>query len=119
VVGNVVSGVPLETASLWGLYKERTGVFAGWGIGAGARYIGKSYSDSANSFAIPSYTVFDALVSYDFAYLNPQWRGLTFQLNVNNLTNKYYVSNCSGPIYCALGNARTVLGTFRYRFQPG
>ena len=119
VVGNVVSEVPLETASLWGLYKERTGVFAGWGIGAGARYIGKSYSDSANSFAIPSYTVFDALVSYDFAYLNPQWRGLTFQLNVNNMTDNYYVSNCSGPIYCALGNARTVLGTLRYRFQPG
>jgi iron complex outermembrane receptor protein len=119
VVGNVVAGVPLETASLWGLYKERTGVFAGWGIGAGARNVGKSYSDSANTFAVPSYTVFDALVSYDFAYLNPHWRGLTFQLNVNNLTNEYYVSNCSGRVYCALGNARAVFGTLRYHFQSG
>lgn len=49
----------------------------------------------------------------------PSLPNLFGQLNANNLTNKYYVSNCSGPIYCALGNARTVLGTLRYHFQPG
>jgi hypothetical protein len=33
--------------------------------------------------------VFDALLNYDFAYLDPQWRGFKFQLNVTNMTDKY------------------------------
>jgi iron complex outermembrane receptor protein len=61
VAGNIVAEVPLETASIWGLYTERTGPLAGWGIGAGARYVGKSLSDSANICVAVLYSVRRAL----------------------------------------------------------
>ena len=38
------------------------------------------------------------------------------QVNVSNLTNKYYVANCFNLTYCSLGAARTVLLTLRYRW---
>ncbi|WP_245269971.1 TonB-dependent receptor domain-containing protein [Nitrobacter hamburgensis] len=44
-------------------------------LGAGVRYVGKSYGDAGNTFVIPSYTLFDATMSYDLAYLRPDMKG--------------------------------------------
>ena len=41
---------------------------------------------------IPSYTLFDAAISYDFAYLRPDLKGWKAQVNATNLTNRYYVA---------------------------
>lgn len=117
-VGKYMSGVAIETASLWAKYTWLDGPVAGLGLGGGARYVGESYGDNANTIFIPAYTLFDAVVSFDFKYLRPDLKGLSAQINATNLTNRYYVSNCfTGLAYCGLGAARTVLGTVRYAWN--
>ncbi|MGE0036421.1 MAG: TonB-dependent siderophore receptor [Xanthobacteraceae bacterium] len=115
-VGKYLANTALETAALWGMYTNREGLLAGWGFGAGVRYIGTSYADALNNIVIPSFTLYDAAVTYDFAYLRRDLRGLQMQVNVSNLTNKYYVANCFNLTYCSLGAARTVLLTLRYQW---
>jgi iron complex outermembrane receptor protein len=116
--GKYVNGVPIDQASLWAKYTWFDGPLAGLGLGAGVRYVGESYGDGQNTFVIPSYTLFDAAVSYDFAYLRPDMKGWSAQINAKNLANKYYVASClTGLAYCGLGTARTVLGTLKYSWN--
>ncbi|MBV1885770.1 MAG: TonB-dependent siderophore receptor, partial [Parvibaculaceae bacterium] len=63
-VGNTPIAVPDHSASLWADYKVGEGDLSGLGLGLGVRYMGSSYGDAANSFRVPSYTVFDASVQY-------------------------------------------------------
>ncbi|MCP4617304.1 MAG: TonB-dependent siderophore receptor [Bradyrhizobium sp.] len=117
-VGNIFVNTASRTASLWGKYTWYDGPLAGFGIGAGARYVGENYGDVFNTVFIPGYTLFDAAVSYDFKYVRPDWKGWTAQINATNLTNRYYVSSClQSYAYCGLGQARTVLGTLRYAWN--
>lgn len=116
--GKTLPYVALDTVSLWGKYTWYDGPVAGLGIGAGIRYVGTQFGDSANSFVVPSYTLFDAAISYDFAYLRPDMKGWSAQVTATNLTNRYYVSGCAtSQVYCGLGAARTVLGTLRYAWN--
>ena len=48
-----------------------TAPLAGLGLGAGVRYVGDNYGDNFNTFVDPAYTLVDAAISYDFAYLRP------------------------------------------------
>lgn len=119
-VGKYVNGVPLDQGSLWAKYTWFDGSLAGLGIGAGVRYVGESYGDAVNSFVIPSYTLFDASISYDLAYARPDLRGWKAQINATNLANTYYTVSClTGLPYCGLGTARTILGTLKYSWNEG
>jgi iron complex outermembrane receptor protein len=116
--GNYLPNVALQQASLWAYYTFYTGSIAGFGFGGGVRYVGESYGDAANTLQIPSYTLFDAALSYDFAYLRPELKGLKAQINARNLTDEYYVANCfTGIAYCGLGASRSILFTLRYNWQ--
>jgi iron complex outermembrane receptor protein len=117
-VGKDVVNIPRDYASLWGFYTFRSGPAAGFGVGLGARYIGESFGDAANTMLIPSYGLMDAAVSYDFSYLGKQYEGLKLQVNATNLFDKYYVSTCfTGPAYCGLGAPRRVLATLKYSWN--
>ncbi|MPZ40423.1 MAG: TonB-dependent siderophore receptor [Rhizobiales bacterium] len=117
-VGKDLANVPRDSASLWAMYTFYDGTLGGLGLGAGVRYVGGLFGDEGNTFLVPSHTLFDAVVSYDFGYLRPDMKGLTLQINATNLFNKYYVANCfTGLAYCALGAPRTVLATLRYNWQ--
>jgi iron complex outermembrane receptor protein len=117
-VGKYLQNTALEQASLWGKYTWQNGPLAGFGIGAGVRYVGKSYGDAGNTFEVPSYTLFDAALSYDFAYMRPDLKGLTMQVSAKNLADRYYVASClTGLAYCAMGTGRTVLGTLKYSWN--
>lgn len=119
-VGKYLNGVPLDQGSLWAKYTWFDGSLAGLGIGAGVRYVGESYGDAINSFVLPSYTLFDASVSYDLAYARSDLRGWKAQINATNLANKYYTVSClTGLAYCGLGTSRTVLGTLKYSWNEG
>ncbi|WP_414441455.1 TonB-dependent receptor [Burkholderia sp. 22PA0106] len=78
--GNVPINIPQQTANLWVDW-----AFApGWRAGAGLRYVGRRYGDTANSVHLPSYTLLDASAS---------WRAtkdLTLSLYLHNLTNRVY-----------------------------
>jgi iron complex outermembrane recepter protein len=116
--GKFMINTAQDQASLWGKYTWYDGPLAGLGLGAGVRYVGETYGDNFNTFVIPSYALVDAAASYDFAYARPSWKGWKAQVNVTNLTNKFYVASClTGLAFCGLGNARTVLGTLKYSWN--
>src|SRR4051812_42798405 len=78
----------------------------------------KDLGDNFNTLVVPSYTVFDATVSYDLAYARPEWNGWSAQVNVTNVADRYYVASCfTGSPYCSFGTARTVLGTLKYSMK--
>lgn len=117
-VGKYLNGVPLDQGSLWAKYTWFDGSFAGLGLGAGVRYVGESYGDAINSFVLPSYTLFDASISYDLAYARSDLKGWKAQINATNLTDKYYVASClTGLAYCGFGTSRTVMGTLKYSWN--
>jgi iron complex outermembrane recepter protein len=105
---------PMNQAALWLDYTFQQGQLGGFGFGGGARYIGDSYGDAANTILIPGYTLFDAAVHYDLSYLDPRFRGVKLAVNATNLFDKYYVSTCQTLNSCFLGAGRTVTGSIRY-----
>jgi iron complex outermembrane receptor protein len=80
------------------------------------RYIGSTYGDQANTFKVPSYTLFDAAIRYDLAYLRSELKGWQVGVNGTNLTDKTYVSQCLGLNDCSYGLARRVIANFKYRW---
>ncbi|MDP9588867.1 UNVERIFIED_ORG: iron complex outermembrane receptor protein [Shinella zoogloeoides] len=111
--GNFVSSVPFNMASLWVHYAmpEDTPLH-GLGLGAGVRFIGSSYGDDTNTLINGARALVDASVSFDFKAINPEFDGLSLQVNATNLFNRRDTT-CTGG-YCYLDTGRSVLGTLRY-----
>lgn len=77
--GKMPRYTPRATGNIWTTYKftdEITG-------GIGATYVGKRYANETNTLYLPSYTVGNAMLSYETKHYR-------LQLNLNNLTNKTY-----------------------------
>lgn len=111
-VGNTPARLPEFTASLWTKYTSE----AGYDIGIGLRHIGKSQGDSANSFEVPAVTLVDLALGYDFGKLSPAYDGLHGQINVQNLTDKFYTASCASAYACFVGQERTVIAALDYKF---
>lgn len=94
------------SASLWADYHFNAALLDGLTVGAGARYTGRKQGDSANSFQVPSWTVFDATVRYDLGKLDADLRGLQASVNVQNLFDREYVSDCNYAFGCYYGQER-------------
>jgi iron complex outermembrane recepter protein len=93
-----------DQAALWAKYTSYDGPLAGLGLGAGIRYVGPTFGDASNSFEIPPYTLIDAVVSYDLAYMGSNLKGWKAQINATNLTDLYYVACCLTALaYCGFG----------------
>lgn len=112
--GNTPYQTPEQMASLWADYGFKQGLLAGLTIGAGVRYVGESEGSDLNDFQVPSYTLFDAAVSYDLANVGLQ--GTSVRVNANNLTDEYYVASCYSATACYLGEERTVVATVTQKF---
>jgi len=108
-LGKRIALQPEHAASLGADYTVTGGALAGLGFGAGARYTGAHFGDARNEWETPSYTLFDAAVHYDVS----AWR---FQLNVQNLADKQYISACNAIYWCYYGYERTVTATARYQW---
>ena len=107
-VGKLPYTVPKTQQSLFATYKlplpqNMRGELT---IGGGARRIGKTAGDNANTFFVPSYTLVDAFLRYDIDKY-------TFQINGYNLGDKTYVAGCNIPTQCYYGQERTVVATVR------
>ncbi|OXA82077.1 iron complex outermembrane recepter protein [Flavobacterium aquidurense] len=89
IEGNKAQDAPGNVANFWASYKFQN-VLKGFGIGVGANYVDKSYMSTANTFYIPSYTIFNQTVFYEQA----SWR---VGLKLNNLTNEKYWSSWGAP----------------------
>ena len=115
-LGNALPFVPEHQASLWMYYTFHDTLFQGLGLGAGVRYIGRSYGDAANAYRVPAATLFDAALSYDLGKSFLQLRGVRVAINATNLFDRRYISTCISATGCYFGSRRTVLGTVSYKF---
>ncbi|BCQ34470.1 TonB-dependent siderophore receptor [Erwinia rhapontici] len=113
--GKTPVGMPEQMASVWGDYTQQQGPLASLGLGAGVRYVGKTWADTNNTIRVPDYTVFDAAVHYDLGQVNSSLKGARVAVNVNNLLNKNYYTTCS-TTSCNQGYDRSVLATLSYRW---
>ena len=94
------------SATLWVDYHFTQATLNGLTFGAGARYTGRKQGNSANTFEVPAYAVYDATVSYDLAKLDPSLRGLQASVNVQNIFDREYVSDCNYAFGCYYGQER-------------
>jgi iron complex outermembrane receptor protein len=94
------------SAALWVDYHFTQATLNGLTFGAGARYTGRKPGDAANSFDVPSYVVYDATISYDMGKLDASLRGLQTRLNVQNIFDREYVSDCNFSFGCYYGQER-------------
>ncbi len=85
-VGNEFANTPDHSISLWTTYRLPRGVE----VGAGGQYVGERKNSTTTIRVAPSYTLYDAMVSYPLNQL------LSFRLNVNNLTGERYIDRLSG-----------------------
>ncbi|GAB7533237.1 TonB-dependent siderophore receptor [Pseudomonas sp. 3A(2025)] len=114
--GNTPFRVPEHMASLWGIYTFQSSPLNGLSLGAGTRYVGSTYGDTANSFKVDSFTVVDAQASYKLGKLDARLDGAELSLNASNLFDKRYVTGCYSDVGCQYGQQRTVYGTVGYRW---
>lgn len=111
IQGNRPARVPEQMASVWVDYRlPLAGPLAGLRVGGGVRYVGSSYGDRENTFKVPSATVVDAMLRYEFT----PGRGLALSLNASNLFDKQYVASCYSMMGCQYGQGRTMYATMEY-----
>lgn len=108
-VGKRPTMIPRQMASLWFDYTQHGGPLDKVGFGAGVRYIGVSAADAVNSIDVPSATLFDAAVHYQY---DKHW---TLGVNGSNLFNRRYTAYCSGG-WCYYGSGVEVMGTAKYNW---
>ncbi|PZE10234.1 TonB-dependent siderophore receptor [Pseudomonas sp. 57B-090624] len=94
------------SATAWVDYHFVQAPLAGLTWGVGARYTGRKPGDAANSFHTPSYVVYDTTLRYDLGKLSSDMRGLQASLNVQNLFDREYVSDCNYSFGCYYGQER-------------
>ncbi len=104
--GNRSEAIAPVSASLWVDYHFTQATIDGLTFGAGARYTGRKPGDSANSFDVLSFVVYDTTVSYDLGKLDSGLRGLRTSLNVQNVFDREYVSDCNYSFGCYYGQER-------------
>ena len=63
-IGKTPFIVPEVTASGWLDYTVTEGPLRGLGLGAGLRYVGKSWADNENTLKVPAVTLVDAAIRY-------------------------------------------------------
>ncbi|MDR1075995.1 MAG: TonB-dependent receptor [Xanthomonadaceae bacterium] len=105
-IGNRFPNTPKNSASVWTTYA----VTPRFMIGGGAFYMDKVYGDVANTKWVPSYTRFDAMASYAFS------DNYSVQLNIQNLTDKYYYDKAYASHYASVAPGRSATLTFSFRF---
>ncbi len=110
-IGRRNDRIPVQQLSLWGKYEFDNGFDAALGI----RHIGKSF-DRSNTLTVPAVTLLDVAFGYDLGRRNSRFEGLRAQLNVSNLTDKYYTASCASTVACFVGNGRTVTASLDYRW---
>ncbi|NAW56264.1 MULTISPECIES: TonB-dependent siderophore receptor [unclassified Vibrio] len=104
-----VALIPRHSASTWINYDAANAGLYGWNFATGVRYIGETKDNPKSSNrTVPSYTLWDAMISYD---ITPQWQA---QINATNLLDKEYISGCD--YYCYYGQSRQVVLSANYRW---
>jgi len=97
--GNDPAFAPRQLANLW-LMKRLPG---GFGLAAGARYVGRQFITEDNAFALDGYLLLDAALSYSL-------RGATLRVNFKNLGDRDYYTRGFGSYSVIPGDPFAVYG---------
>ncbi|MBP1806869.1 TonB-dependent siderophore receptor [Rubellimicrobium aerolatum] len=108
IVGNTPYVVIEEQAALSVAWQPAA--VEGLTVSAGVRLLGESWVDNENTLKVPSNTLYDAGVSYDFE------GGWTASLDISNLTDEDYISACQSAYWCYQGEGRNVSLAVRKSF---
>ena len=108
-VGNQLSNVPFNQASLWTTYEIQQGSLEGLGFGLGLFYIGERQGDLSNSFELDSYLRTDAALYYRRDRLNAA-------INIRNLFDIDYTSVSFGQTNIQRGTPFTIVGSLSWKF---
>ena len=103
--GNTPPNIPQTAGNLWLRWSD-----ARFAAQAGLRYVGHSYSDDANSFRVPGYTVVDAGASFAIT------SKLAIDLHAYNVFDKDYVLTTYDNEQWILGRPRSVEVSVRAEF---
>lgn len=117
--GKTPTNMPEHMASLWTNYTIPSGPFASLSVGAGIRYVGSTWADTANDVKVPDYALVDAALHYDLGELSNHMTGLNIGLNANNLFNKHYWVSCSSSTRrssCSNGFDRSLAATLSWHW---
>jgi iron complex outermembrane receptor protein len=116
MLGKAPVGIPLNMASLWLGYDMPANVAPGLKLSGGVRHLDNTWGDTANTFKVPAFTLFDIGLQYDFGRQFVSLRGLTGNINVTNLFDKIYISSCLSLTTCTFGAGRMVLAGLKYHW---
>jgi iron complex outermembrane receptor protein len=108
-LGKVPKFTPEQFGGAYLDYTFQDGWAEGFGFGGGVRYVGRSFADDLNQFAVPSYTLADASVHYERD-------GWLTALTVSNLFDDTYVSGCNTLVACFYGERRKAMVTATYKW---
>jgi iron complex outermembrane receptor protein len=85
--GTDLANAPGFSGRLWSTYNFFEGLFDGLALGGGVTYVGKRNGDLFQPYDIPSYTRYDAFLSYRIS------DNLDLSLNLENLFDENYVNS--------------------------
>ncbi|MHA2936952.1 TonB-dependent siderophore receptor [Vibrio sp. RC27] len=113
--GNTPTNIPDNKARIWGSYEFQNGNLTGLGFGLGGEYVSKRFGNDANTFALPSYAVYDAAVWY-YVPLGNEMK-LRLNAGIKNLADKtYYTASGSNTFRVSQGDPRTIYTTVRLEY---
>jgi iron complex outermembrane recepter protein len=107
--GNRLRLAPEHAASFWLKYEP----FERFSLGTGVQIVGKREGNTANTFRLPGYALWNAMAAYRFD-LNKTH--LTAQVNINNILNKNYYLGDSFEIGGLPGAPINVMGSLRLEY---
>lgn len=107
--GNKLKYAPDHMANGWLNYNKLKGFAKGLGLGVGFNYVSENYTNSSNTYILPSYTTIDATVYY---YIN----NVRLGLNLNNITDKLYFTDAIYSSQFFPGMGRNVKVSLGYKF---
>jgi iron complex outermembrane receptor protein len=107
LMGKTPVNMPENVASLWMKYMVEHGPLAGFGVGAGVRFIGPYWADNLNTTKNPAQFPVDAALYFQ----KDAWK---LALNARNLFNQQEALANEGTLFWQQG--RTVIASATYRW---
>jgi catecholate siderophore receptor len=102
-LGNRLGNVPIHSGTLWTTYKLPMGIE----LGGGVRYVGKRYTNVANTRLIDDYWLADATVAYDLS------EKATLRLNLFNIFDEEFIDQVGGGHFVP-GPGRAAVATLAF-----
>lgn len=104
--GNKFPNIAPHNVSLWTTYDLTTD----WTVGAGAVWMAERFANAANTYQLPSYWRFDAMVAYR---ITPD---VDLQLNVQNIFDETIYDSTHNGQFAPVAPGRVALLTTNFKF---